>query len=228
MFFPPDARYDRPLLGYIHGDRFSLAIDAGSSASHVKLFYDELERERLPLPSLTVLTHSHWDHSFGLCAINGLSIANSDTYNDLLLEISRGNSEIYRSCISEDYSYLRREYSSPSDINVVLPDISFDDSLTIDLGGVHAKIFRTVSPHSDDCTLIFIPEYSILFLGDASSGKITSDADLETGGQYSERELREYISCVRSIGAKTVVNSHSGDDPCSEELAYLEDILARL
>ena len=48
---------DRPALGYILGDNFSLAIDAGHSAKHVQEFYNLLREADLPWPRLTVLTH---------------------------------------------------------------------------------------------------------------------------------------------------------------------------
>ena len=67
---------DRPALGYIKGDKFSVAIDAGHSDAHLNEFYDLLRKENLPLPSLTIITHWHWDHSFAMHCINGISIAN--------------------------------------------------------------------------------------------------------------------------------------------------------
>ena len=70
---------DRPCLGYIKGDRWSLAVDAGHSAAHVREFYEALEKEGLPLPALTAITHWHWDHAFGMHSIAGLSAANVRT-----------------------------------------------------------------------------------------------------------------------------------------------------
>lgn len=34
---------DRPMLGYVKGDKYSLAIDAGYSAAHVQDFYHAIE-----------------------------------------------------------------------------------------------------------------------------------------------------------------------------------------
>ena len=42
-FLPHEPEFDRPMLAYVQGDAFSLAIDAGYSASHVKDFYGALE-----------------------------------------------------------------------------------------------------------------------------------------------------------------------------------------
>lgn len=38
---------DRPMLAYIRGDKWSLAIDAGYSSSHVADFYRAIEAEHL-------------------------------------------------------------------------------------------------------------------------------------------------------------------------------------
>ena len=78
-YYPLDDTKDRPILGYIKGDRFCVAVDAGHSAEHVQEFYAAIEAEGLPLPALTVITHWHWDHTFGMHAVNGLTLANRRT-----------------------------------------------------------------------------------------------------------------------------------------------------
>ncbi|MBR0106201.1 MAG: hypothetical protein IJM13_03155, partial [Lachnospiraceae bacterium] len=45
----------------------------------VKEFYDLLRKNGLPLPMLTVITHWHWDHSFGMHAVNGLTVSSKRT-----------------------------------------------------------------------------------------------------------------------------------------------------
>ena len=52
--YPFEEERDRPNLGYIRGDRWSLAVDAGHSAAHIAAFYAALMVNGLPLPSLTV------------------------------------------------------------------------------------------------------------------------------------------------------------------------------
>ena len=44
-YMPFEAERDRPNLGYVKGDHWSLAIDAGHSAAHVREFYRLLEKE---------------------------------------------------------------------------------------------------------------------------------------------------------------------------------------
>ena len=63
------------MLGYIRGERYSLAVDAGNSRRHVEKFYAALDAAELRRPDFTVLTHWHWDHTFGLHAVDGAAIA---------------------------------------------------------------------------------------------------------------------------------------------------------
>ena len=72
---PFEKERDRPILGYIKGDNLSIAVDAGHSEAHTAEFYTALKQAGLPLPKITVLTHWHWDHTFGMHAVNGICIA---------------------------------------------------------------------------------------------------------------------------------------------------------
>lgn len=65
-YLPHDPEVDRPMLAYVKGDKRSLAIDAGYSASHVNDFYEALKANDFVEPDVTVITHWHYDHTFGL------------------------------------------------------------------------------------------------------------------------------------------------------------------
>ena len=71
------------MLGYIRGERYSLAVDAGNSRRHGEKFYAALDAAELRRPDFTVLTHWHWDHTFGMHHIHGLSAAHMKT-NEML------------------------------------------------------------------------------------------------------------------------------------------------
>lgn len=65
-YYPYEKERDRPILGYIKGDHYSVAVDAGHSETHTKEFYEALHNKGLPYPKFTILTHWHWDHTFGM------------------------------------------------------------------------------------------------------------------------------------------------------------------
>ncbi len=75
-YYPFEKERDRPILGYIKGENWSLAVDAGHSEAHTMEFYSALKEADLPLPKLTVLTHWHWDHTFGMHSVNGRGRSN--------------------------------------------------------------------------------------------------------------------------------------------------------
>ncbi|MBR0137218.1 MAG: MBL fold metallo-hydrolase [Erysipelotrichaceae bacterium] len=159
---------DRPALGYVKGDRFSVAVDAGHSIKHLEEFYELLKQENLPLPSLTFITHWHWDHTFAMHAVNGLTVALEETDRLLRDFIADRSEENDRKFLKLDPS-IAREYEGQKLI-VVPADITFRDKMTVDAGNVTINLFKTVSPHCDDAVLIEIPQEKVLFLGDAISG----------------------------------------------------------
>ena len=191
---------DRPCLGYIRGDRLCMAVDAGHSDAHVEEFYEALEENGLKSPDLTVLTHWHWDHTFGMHRISGLSIANSLTCRYLKEAGERLDREGTGWLFALDES-IRKEYAGDRPVKVVLPDIVFEDRLTIDLGGISASLFRCVSPHTDDTTLVYVPEEKVLFVGDSSGGVFPT-------WELDPEKTRQYIGMLRESEAVLLVEGH--------------------
>ena len=195
-----ETERDRPSLGYVRGDDWSLAVDAGHSDAHVEEFYAALQQAGLPLPSLTVLTHWHWDHTFGMHRAHGLCAANAVT-NRYLREFSekvqREETEVF---LSLDES-IRKEYAGGRPVVIVPADIEFDETLELFMGGVRACLMPCVSPHTDDTTLVYIPEEKFLFLGDSPSGVFpTWERDPE--------KTRCYMHALEKIDADRCLGGH--------------------
>ena len=168
-YYPFEEERDRPNLGYIRGDKWSLAVDAGHSDGHVEEFYKALEKENLPLPALTVLTHWHWDHTCGLHWISGLSIASAATNRYLRSfrdRIAREGREAFLSI----HESVRLEYAGGREIRIEPADMEFEGSLLLDAGNCPIRIFRAEAPHTDDSTFVYMPGEKVLFLGDAPCG----------------------------------------------------------
>ena len=118
--YPCDAVKDRPNLGYIEGTNMALAVDAGHSSSHVMDFYDALEKEMLPLPDITVITHWHWDHTFGMHAVHGKTMARPETNTQLerIQQEMRDDQGYAKRFINSDVC-IRREYAGGVPLKVV-------------------------------------------------------------------------------------------------------------
>ena len=102
-------------------------------------------------------------------ALHGLSIANKRTNAYLEDFISKQNEEYEKEFLKLDPS-IAKEYADNKKIIVVKADLVYEKELLIDAGDVRVKVFETISPHTDDASLIYVPEEKVLFLGDGSSG----------------------------------------------------------
>ena len=227
---PHDPETDRPVLGYIRGDKYALAIEAGNSQDHVYEFYEELRKMGLKEPNYTAITHWHWDHTFGMHAISGQSIVCLDT-NEKLKEVSQwGWSSQEMSARLESGAeiefcdqYIKVEYEDPKDIKVVTSDIVFDGKLTIDLGGVHCILSQVVAPHSKDSVLAYIPEEKTLFVGDAEYEDFY-DCD----GIYDKESVASYTETIKGIEFDHYIKSHHTFETKEDALIRLQDLLGRL
>lgn len=199
-YMPFEEERDRPNLGYVRGDKMSLAIDAGHSESHVREFYVLLQKEGLPLPSLTVITHWHWDHTFAMHAVNGLTLANKRT-NEYLLDCMKKIETNGPDEFLNLYDSIRLEYAGGKEVIVVPADIVYEGDMTIDLGGCTVKLLQTTAPHTDDSTLVYVCEDETLFVGDAACSSFPDGIkDKKLAGELSDK--------IRSIAPKTCVEGH--------------------
>ena len=167
--YPYEERRDRPNLSYIRGDNWSLAVDAGHSEEHTREFYHALEEEGLPLPKLTVITHWHWDHTFGMHAVHGLCLANERTNQYLDAFRRRLEAEGTEFFLEMD-ERIRNEYEDGKPVVVTPADLVFRGEMLLDAGNCPIRVFQAEAPHTDDSTLIEIPGEKLLILGDCTGG----------------------------------------------------------
>ena len=199
-YMPFEEERDRPNLGYVRGDRWSLAIDAGHSEAHIREFYDLLQKEGLPLPALTVLTHWHWDHTFAMHAVNGLTLANKRT-NEHLLECMKKIEANGPDEFLNLYDSIRKEYAGGKEMIAVPADIVFEGEMTLDPGGCTVRILQSQAPHTDDSTLVYIGDDHTLFVGDATCAEFPNGAkDRKLAGELADK--------IRSTGADICVEGH--------------------
>ena len=194
--YPYEERRDRPNLSYIRGDNWSLAVDAGHSKEHTREFYRAaLEEEGLPLPQLTVITHWHWDHTFGMHAVHGLCLANERTNQYLDAFRRRLEAEGTEFFLEMD-ERIRNEYEDGKPVVVRPADLVFRGEMLLDAGNCPIRVFQAEAPHTDDSTLIEIPGEKLLILGDCTGGAFpewTVDQTLAEKLAQTVREINPEI-----------------------------------
>ncbi|MFB7816418.1 MBL fold metallo-hydrolase [Paenibacillus chitinolyticus] len=219
---------DRPVLGYINGQKRSLMVDSGNSKFHAALFNEAVRKEGLRIPEIVAITHWHWDHTFGMHAVEGITIAHEKT-NDKLAEQAKWewtDTEMKKRLaagveIEFADTCIRNEYPSLSEIQVVTSDISFNGTMEIDLGGITAQLHHVTSPHSDDSVCIFVPEERVIFIGDAVGVDYYNDRHLD------KDKLRSLLTAIEGFDFDTCVVGHA--EPVSKQkiVAVMNSLLER-
>lgn len=207
---PFDSDRDRPNLGYVHGDNFSVLIDAGNSKSHLETMLDAIKTAGLPEPKLALITHWHWDHTFGMHAFSGTTITHTTT-NGILKELTAWEwteaamAERLKSGAECEFchTHMKIEYEDISEIKVVQADVEFSGDLTLNLGNITIEVTPVENPHSEDGAVIFIPEDKVLFAGDADTGDF-----YKLDGGYDQNKFYSYIKTAESIPYETYIHGH--------------------
>ena len=201
-YLPHNPEVDRPMLAYIKGKKFSLAIDAGYSKSHVHDFYNAIKECGFNKPNFTIITHWRYDHTFGMHATSGVTIAHKKTNYFLRKQRNNAYDEGYIEFLKKEDIHFSKEYADVNEINIVLSDIEFSKDLNIDLGNLSEYVFHTVSPHSDDTTCVYIPKEKVLFLGDSTS------EDFFNNDYMDKKKLESLIKTI-----ETFVNNLCSNEP---------------
>lgn len=206
-FLPNDHATDRPCLGYVRGDRYALMIDAGNSPAHHQLFLDQLTAAGLPVPDAVAITHSHWDHTYAMCAAAAPTLVNHKT-QEHLLQMSRWPWTLpameERLRTREDILFchecILKEYPDLSVIRVVPGDVVYHHRLSLDLGGIHAELIHLENSHADDCSIVYIPEEKLVFLGDITCDDLHHEPRCIHQARYDKlRQSLTELDFTRSV-----------------------------
>ena len=206
----PDERTDRPILGAITGSDGTLLVDAGNSPAHIHLFLDELTSANINPPKFAVLTHWHWDHVFGLSALNVPVFAHKETkrvvenmaaldWSDEALDARVEAGTEIEFC----RDMLKLELPDRSDLKIVPPDIAFSHAIELTLGNIVCHIDHVGGDHSSDSTVVYIPSERIVFLGDCLY------QDIYHGEwSYSSSKLFPLLDKLRRYDAEFYLDAH--------------------
>jgi len=210
VYLPKDDTTDRQILAAISGSRKTLLVDAGASPAHIALFQSELKRNHINRGDYVVITHWHWDHTFGMSALNLPIIAHYETRKHLMkmLPYVWTNESIdmrVQKGIEIPFcaDMIKKEYTNRDEIMISLPDIVFEKRLLIDLGDLHCVVENVGGDHSNDSSIIYVEEDKMLFLGDCLGPAIYSGEWF-----YQRDQVLPLLEKIENYNAKTYLQSH--------------------
>ncbi|MFE6073424.1 MBL fold metallo-hydrolase [Paenibacillus sp. NPDC057886] len=166
---------ERPTLGLVCGDKYSLVVDGGNSVQHARDFLHEIEKLNVPPVKYVVITHAHWDHFLGMNEYGATIIMNSLTsqkmndwrnysYDDGSLQGYVDSKKMTSHCMET----IQNEIPERDTFQLCPPDIIFEKSLHLDLGNKVCVLETIRSTHTDDSTVVYIPDEKVIFLGDSA------------------------------------------------------------
>lgn len=222
-YLPQNPEIDQPILAAVVGDWETLMVDAGPSPAHARIFLDALQQETGRGADWLVLTHWHWDHTFGLAGLSLPSIGHRHiarnlarlqglAWDDRTLEQRVRAGDEIEFCAT----MIRKVYGPGRNIQVELPRLLFDRMLTIDLGGVTCGLYHAPTDHSDDAVAVYVREERTLFLGDALGPNLYAPRPY-----YTVEGVEKLMAWIRTFDAATMVESHS--TPTAAETFWQEN-----
>ena len=225
-YFSGEQETDRPFLYYIKGRDYSVAIDAGQSKEHVEQFYSAIQREGFSIPKYTIITHWHWDHSFGLPYIQGKSISSELTKQQLeVVSNWKWNKEDMEQRAKEGTDVvfvnecIQKVYPDLSMIKIATTDIVVKDIMKLDLGDIQLELYARDSIHSRDALLVYIPKEKALFIGDADC------EDIYNNGEVKLNRLIDYQEFINQFDFEWYFMGHDFPDNKVGVNNYLDEVL---
>ncbi|MEC1520547.1 MBL fold metallo-hydrolase [Neobacillus niacini] len=225
-YMPHYSDTDRPALGLICGDTFSVIIDSGNSPAHAKDFLALVDKMDIRPVKFVIITHWHWDHIFGMKTMGFVSISHEDTQKKIayLKTLNWDDASLdARVVTGEEIEFCRdmikREMPNRDHLELKVPDLAFTDKIAVDLGGVNCVIEHVGGVHAQDSSIIYIPEEKVMFLGDCIY------QDFYSGEwSYDLNELVILLDKIKKYDVEMYVTGHQHPKTREEMLGFFDDL----
>jgi glyoxylase-like metal-dependent hydrolase (beta-lactamase superfamily II) len=220
-WYTPDSRTDRASMALVMGDEGRLMLELGASPAHTREFLRALTDQGVPLPTSAILTHWHWDHSFGMEALDIPFAAQRETakviqrmsgydYSDDGLDdlVKRGIEVDF----TRDHMVIELDNTQRRNLKLGQPDFIFDEAHHYDLGSATCEVVHVGGDHSADSVVMYIPEDKVLFLGDCFYYTVYEEPNHYT------KEVLTLIEKLESFGAEHYIEGHSNQITPAHEM----------
>ncbi|MDM5329891.1 MBL fold metallo-hydrolase [Neobacillus sp. CF12] len=225
-YMPHYSETDRPALGLICGDSFSVIVDSGNSPAHARDFLELVDKMDKPPVKFVILTHWHWDHIFGMKTMGFITISHEETkktleylqtlkWDDASLDARVETGEEIEFC----RDMIKREMPNRDHLELKLPELTITNKMEIDLGGVTCIVEHVGGVHAQDSSIIYVPNEKVMFLGDCIyqdfySGEWSYDLD----------ELVILLDKIKKYDVDTYITGHQNPQSHEEMWRFFDDL----
>jgi glyoxylase-like metal-dependent hydrolase (beta-lactamase superfamily II) len=161
VYVIPDGRVPLvPNVGIVVGSRAALVVDTGMGPRNGSTVLAHAERLAAGKPLFLTLTHFHPEHGYGAQAFESRAVG---VYNRAQLEELRAKGEPYLEMFRTFGATVAEQLEG---VRLVEPQIVYDGSAELALGGVTATLHTWGLAHTRGDQVVFLPEQRVLFTGD--------------------------------------------------------------
>lgn len=186
-----------PNVGAIEGEDFLVAFEARATPVAARDWLDKL-REHTDKPvKYLVLSHYHAVRVLGASAFDAEVIIAHDNTRKLIEE--RGKQDW-----DSEFGRMPRLFREPDTIpGLTWPEVTFSDSMTIDLGGDRGELVLQYCGrgHTAGDIVAWLPRQKVLFAGDL----VEAEAALYTGDAFHTDWSTGTLDRVKAFGAEALV-----------------------
>lgn len=216
------AIYGNPNIAIIVGSKATLVVDTGLGPRNGAFIAGEVSKLRNSAKLFLTTTHAHAEHSSGQDGFPADTVViRPKAQQQELDETGASGIETFRSRNDTNRELL-------ADAHVGKSDILFDDELTVDLGGVTARLLWFGPAHSNGDMLTFVEPDRVLVSGDVIQNK----AGIGLSGSRST--IKSWIAVLDKaalLEPAVILPDHSqpGDGKLiAEQRAFLVDLQERI
>jgi glyoxylase-like metal-dependent hydrolase (beta-lactamase superfamily II) len=207
-----------PNIAIVIGSNATLVVDTGMGARNGAIIVREVEKlSKNPKLFLTT-THFHPEHATGEQAFPANTILIRPTVQEEEMD-QHGQEFIER--------FSRQSAGNKEllqGVKLRTPDILFDREMTLDLGGVSARLFWLGTAHTRGDEMIFVKEDSVLIPGDIVQDKMVPNMPTDDS---SPKNWIAILDQLAPLKPRFVVPDHGdlGDGSLiAKERAFLVDV----
>jgi glyoxylase-like metal-dependent hydrolase (beta-lactamase superfamily II) len=210
-----------PNIGIVVGDRATLVVDTGLGPRNGAIVLKQAEKlSKVPILYLTT-THFHPEHAMGEQAFPPRTIIiRPGVQQDEMDKHATEMMDRFRGFSAQSKELLE-------DVKLRPPDITFDQEIRLDLGGVSARLFWWGPAHTRGDEMVFVEQDSVLIPGDIVQDKIVPNMP---NADASVKNWLAILDRLEPLKARLVVPDHGalGDGSLiAKERAFLFDLQTR-
>ena len=208
-----------PVIVFVTGETGVLAIDTGLGPSNGKIVADAARKLAPGKKLFLTTTHFHPEHAAGEGGFPPETV---------ILRAAAQHKELEQRHAELLTQFRRNTEFAPfleGADKLRTPDITFDESMRLDLGGVSVRLLWYGAGHTEGDEMIFVEQDRVLISGDVVQNKVVPA--VATGNLESWIRVLDKLELLKPL---IVVPTHSrvGDGSLiAKEKSFIEDIRTR-